>query len=221
MRLHQLTLQTPDIDVLVPFYHEILGFSLADRGDRHFTLRAGQTLLTFRQAGPQGYYHFAFNIPPGQIRDAQAWLKGRTTLLADGERTIIDFSNWNAEALYFMDPGGNIVELIARRNLSLTASTPFSMAAVQNVSEIGLPVADVGQTFRDLHRATGINRYWGDDTHFCAAGDEHGLFIIVDQAAKTWYPTDRPARPAPLEAAFSAGGKRYYLTFSCERLSIE
>lgn len=220
MHLHQLTLYSSAPDQLLAFYHNRLGFGIDDSGARHFTLRAGYSLLTFRPSERPAYYHFAFNIPGNQIREARDWLEQRTELLRDGATAIIDFSNWNAEAVYFADPAGNIVEFIARRDLSLHSSAPFDVSAIEGVSEIGLPVEHVGVSFRRLHRATGIERYWGDDTHFCAAGDPHGLFIIVDRTSKTWYPSDRPARPFPLEASFSALGNQYRLDFSGEQLHV-
>lgn len=221
MHIHQLTLPTPGISNLLPFYSERLGFGIREEGRRHFSLLAGRTLLTFRESPAPAYYHFAFNIPSNQIEAARSWLQDRTALLSDGGQTIIDFSNWNAKAVYFEDPAGNIVEFIARRDLGQFSSAPFSAAAIESVSEIGLPVEKVGQTFLELRRHTGIDRYWGDDTQFCAAGDEYGLFIIVDQATKTWYPTDRPARTFPLQATFSEQGERYRLAFSDGQLSVE
>lgn len=221
MHLHRLTLHSSEPERLLSFYRDRLGFGISDSSARHFTLRAGHSRLTFRASERPAYYHFAFNIPGNQIREAQAWLEQRTALLRDGATTIIDFSNWNAEAVYFADPTGNIVEFIARRDLSLNSSAPFDISAIEGVSEIGLPVKDVGKSFRRLQRATGIERYWGDDTHFCAAGDAHGLFIIVDRDSKTWYPTDRPARPFPLEASFSVQGNHYRFDFSDKRLAVD
>jgi catechol 2,3-dioxygenase-like lactoylglutathione lyase family enzyme len=214
MHLHHLRLFTDKLQELNHFYAETLGFPITSAAAGTITFRAGSSLFNFSRCGAPSYYHFAFNIPSFQIREALEWLGRRVEVLRDGDRQIIDFSNWNAEAVYFADPAGNIVEFIARRDRQLRAGGPFSIDNMEGISEIGLPVADVRSTFDKLHRQTGLSKYWGDYTHFCAAGDPRGLFIIVDEASKTWYPTDKPARSFPLWVSFSEAGMKYELEFA-------
>jgi hypothetical protein len=71
----------------------------------------------------------------------------------------------------------------------------------------------VAEAFQTLPRLAAIPRFWGDFHQFCAAGDEHGLFIIVDQARKTWFPIDTPARAFPLRCYFSNQNRDYQLDF--------
>lgn len=202
-----------ELEKQASFYTEVLGLPLLARTDHFFTLRTGRTLLTFERSDQPHYYHFAFNIPSFQSREALDWLRERVTVLQDGETELIDFVNWNAEALYFYDAAGNIVEFIARKNLKLISARPFTAASITGLSEIGMPVAAVGRTFEWLHQKTGIGQYWGELENFCAAGDEQSLFIIVNETTKYWYPTDKPARSAPFLAAFRQGDKLFRLDF--------
>ena len=221
MYLHHLQLHTNQLDELHHFYRETLGFHIESAAPQAFSLRAGHSRATFHLSEASHYYHFAFNIPSFQVSDALDWLEARVIVLSDSDQQVIDFSNWNAKAVYFKDPAGNIVEFIARKNLQIRTKRPFSVASIMGISEIGLPVREVASAYTQLHRQTGIEKYWGDFKRFCATGDEHGLFIIVDEAAKTWYPTDQRARPAPLDLEFSQGGQLYRLQYDGEQLTID
>jgi hypothetical protein len=78
--------------------------------------------------GPEfdGAYHFAFNIPENQIRSAKEWLMPRTVLLKDEQgNDYFQHSGWNSEAVYFKDPAGNILEFIARHDLSNAVDGDF------------------------------------------------------------------------------------------------
>ncbi len=220
MNILELQLATQHPEPLAEFYEQVLGFRTTARAGGGFTLRAGRTRLAFVPGPGAPYYHFAFNIPSRQIAAAADWLKARTPLLTDQGREIIDFSNWQAEAVYFEDPAGNIVELIARRDLRLPDVHPFSAAAVHEVSEIGLPVPDVAAAVRQLTRQTGVPDFWGGGDTFRALGDHHGLFIVVDRAEKTWYPTETPARSAPLRMRFETGEQLFDLDFADGEMRI-
>ena len=117
MFIRHLTLYTDKVNQLADFYSATLGLPLAGRGAETFTLSCGQSTLTFRQHAAVPPYHFAFNIPPRQEEAALAWLKERVAVLHGDDGEITDFPAWNARAVYFTDPAGNIVEFIARRDL--------------------------------------------------------------------------------------------------------
>ena len=46
--------------------------------------------------------------------------------MEDYEDDIANFVNWHAKSVYFFDPAGNIVELIARFDLDNKTSETFS-----------------------------------------------------------------------------------------------
>jgi len=220
MFVHHLKLYTCYLDALRPFYSEKLGLHLEVDDPQQITLLAGHSRITFALSQNAPYYHFAFNIPSFQIAEALRWLEERLEPLSDEGQQIIDFSSWNAKAVYFKDPAGNIVEFIARKDLMLHSEGPFSIVDIEGVSEIGLPVEEVRSAYEQLHQKTGIEKYSGDYERFCATGDEQGLFIIVDQHNKTWYPTDKPAVPSPFELDFSQQGSKYHLSYDGKKIDL-
>jgi len=124
MRLQSLTLLAPALGPLHNFYGEVLGLAAAETADA-LSLTAGRTRLTFAQAPPTwaGFYHIAFNIPTNLFASAKAWLSRRVQLLHDkAGADEIHFPGWNAHALYFGDPAGNIVNQTT--TMKLHAWTP-------------------------------------------------------------------------------------------------
>jgi catechol-2,3-dioxygenase len=152
-------------------------------------------------------YHFAFNIPPQQFAEAKAWIAQRVPPLTD--HTGADefyFEAWNAHALYFSDPAGNIVELIARHTLASQSHQPFTEQSLLSVSEIGLVTDNVRDTVHLLRTRLGISSYQGTgNDEFTAVGDEAGLFIVVKRG-RIWFPdTNKPAAVAPVSVTVAAG----------------
>lgn len=208
MHIHELHLHTHTIAAQQRFYADTLGLPMRAASSGELALDAGTTVLHFAPAAPgeQPRYHIAFNVPPQQFAEAKAWLSARVPLLAD--RSGADefpFDNWDAHALYFYDPAGNILELIARSDLPSESSEPFSASSLLCVSEIGLVTDDVPATTRMLQEQPGITVYRDSVSDmFTALGDAHGLFIIV-QRGREWFPdTSQAAVLAPLRAIVSA-----------------
>lgn len=202
MKIKTLLLYTADLQKQKDFYTEVLNLLLLKETSDSFTVQVGSSALTFQaHAEPPAekhYYHFAFNIPANQIKEGLAWLKNKgIEIIKDGDNEIIDFKNWNAEAVYFFDPAGNILELIARKKLDNASDQAFGAPSILNISEIGWPVENVRKTFDYVNAKYQMERYSGDLQRFCAAGDEEGLFILVDEAQKLWYPTEIPAKHFP------------------------
>jgi hypothetical protein len=164
-----------------------------------FTLQAGASRLIFElTTAALAAYHFAFNIPRNKILLARDWLTDRVTLLRRNDEEIFDFASWNAEALYFLDPDGNIVEFIARHDLSNDTAGDFSSDDLLEVSEVGLPVDDVLMLAADVEARLGISPYDGPVETFAALGDPRGLFI-VSKIGRHWMPTSTPSAPAPIQ----------------------
>ncbi len=69
---------------------------------------------------------FAFNIPENQFREAKAWLASRVEIARPNGSDEIFYDDWNAHAVYFPDPGGNLVEFIARHNLPDRSEREFN-----------------------------------------------------------------------------------------------
>ena len=75
------------------------------------------------------------------------------------------------------------------------------------MSEVGLPVADVGAAVDFLETELDLPHFSGDRSSFSAVGDDHGLFILVP-VGRDWLFTDRPASDAPVRVTIEGPGAR-------------
>lgn len=196
-RLLELELLTAaPLGAMKGFYRGMLGLPvLADRADR-LTIGCGTTPISFvTAAAEQGrpFYHFAFNIPENKILQARRWQRERTPLLPmpAGLRDprypddVVHFRHWNAHSVFFLDPGGNVVEYIARHDLANTASGDFGPGDILYASEIGLIVDDVPAAAGKLREVVaGLDQYRGGDDQFIALGDERGLLLVMKRGRK-------------------------------------
>jgi catechol-2,3-dioxygenase len=152
----------------------------------------GSTRLRF-EPGPAVCSHFAVNVPPQRFEEAVAWARERVELVDDE----VPFPAWRARSAYFFDPGGNIVELIARER------APGEELFLE-ISEVGLPVADVGAAVEWLEGELGLPHFSGNRRDFSAVGDDRGLFIVVP-VGRPWLFTEEPAPDAPLRVTIEPG----------------
>ncbi len=206
MRVLELRLSTNRLSELYDFYVKTLGFPVLSESPETLTLSAGDTRLIVEQRDA-GLYHIAFNIPENQFAEAKRWTAERVPLvkLPDGNDEI-HWKAWNAHALYFFDPAGNIMEFIARHNLPNASVEPFSSQSIRQVSEVGLPVNNVSEAVEKLRAKLDIPVFdAGDGEHFTAMGDDYGLFIVVKRG-RAWFPTsDRLADDYPLGLTLQGG----------------
>ena len=194
------------------FYGETLGLPIEDGADGGFTAVAGGTRITFRPAEePAPLAHLAFNVPENQIEAGRDWIAARTPVLPlPGDLgEIMDFSFWNAHALYFEDADANVLELIARHDLPNASEEPFGPGSLLEVSEVGCQSPDVGATVAWLEDELGLPFYSGDRENFAAVGDERGLFILVPEG-RAWLPTDTPTRRHPHSVTIAAGSPGHH-----------
>ncbi|MBM6996671.1 Glyoxalase-like domain protein [compost metagenome] len=193
MKFTEMTLWSGQLQETEAFYTEILGFALIEQGLEHFTIQAGTTLLTFRlaQENVSPFYHFALNIPENKFVEAKQWLAARVPLIREQGEDEVFFTSWNAHAVYFEDPSGNIVEWIARHHLPSGISHDFTVDDIMGVSEIGIVTSEVLPLVRRLN-AAGIPNWRGDDEGLTPVGDEYGLLIVV-RDRREWYFSNRKA----------------------------
>jgi hypothetical protein len=151
----------------------------------------GSTRLRFEK-GPEVCSHFAVNVAPQRFEEAVARVGERVPLLHDD----VPFPAWGARSAYYYDPGGNIVELIAREG------APGEELLLE-VSEVGLPVADVGAAVDFLEAELGAPHFDGDRRRFSAVGDDRGLFIVVP-VGRPWLFTEEPAPDVPLHVVIES-----------------
>ena len=208
MHLVEVRLPARDLALVRPFYGEVLGLPLVADEPESFTVRVGVSRLTFaliENDRDPGVQHIAFTIPRNQLAAGKAWLDGRAALLTLGDDDEFASASWRAQQVYFRDPAGNILELIARQTLDNATMAPFDARQLLNVSEVGLPTADLPGTVAALGREFGLPVYGEASDTFTAVGDANGLLIVV-RAGRHWFPTTDPAVDAPIAVTLGAGG---------------
>jgi catechol-2,3-dioxygenase len=193
-----IRLQAIELEKTANFYGSTLGLPVK-RDGKNVVVTAGSTHIVFEPAKQKSVYHFAFNIPENKIETALEWTKRRTQVVNMG-REIFHFESWNAHAIYFFDPAGNIVEFIARHTLPNASKGAFSVKEVLYASELGMVVDDVPKAVADIDKNLGMKPYRGASGEFAAVGDEHALLIVVKKG-RLWFGTDDlPATTFPATA---------------------
>ena len=189
MRFAEVTLAAP-LD-LRDFYGGELGLPLDGKA-----IVVGETRLRFEVEEGHAFYHFALLVPGDRFNAALAWGRDRVELLGD----VFEFENWDAKAVYFHDPAGNIVELIAHHGLEENGrSGGFTAAELLGFSELGI-VGDKAHQLRRLE-SRGLSLWDGtvDEPDRLAFVGEKGRTLILAPPGRGWLPTGRPAEPHPVE----------------------
>ena len=218
MEITRIIFQTSSLKEQIDFYDNVLELSNGIKSENKIIIGIGSTELVFEQvSGADPFYHFAINIPSNKIEEAKNWTATRTKLIwmEDYKSEIADFINWHAKSVYFYDPAGNILELIARFDLNNKNDEPFSSAQFLSVSEVGLVIKEdeMEKGTENLLKKYELNYFEKQPPlpQFKAIGDDEGLFIAVPEK-RNWYPTSKPCGIFPMEVQFNNDGKRYVLT---------
>ena len=208
MHIRELHLHADDLHALDRFYASTLGLAKVASEPSAVAYQIGRSRLMFAHAaGFAGRYHIAFDVPNNQFDEAQAWLRARVSLVAANDgASVFHSAGWNADMCYFLDPAGNILELIARHTASTASHEPFSSASLLAISEIGLASSSVPTTVAWLRATLGLEPYGEQSPTFAPVGDDAGLFIVV-QTGRQWYP-DTGVLAAPLPTQIVIAGAR-------------
>ena len=207
-RLRFIRLAATRLDEMRHFYGTLWGLRVQGEEKNSLAIRFGSTLIEF-QARPQTlkpFYHFAFNIPENKFTSAKKWLGQRCPLLRDSETGADElFSKmWNAHAVYFQDPSGNIGELIARHSLPAAATGDFDVEEdILYASEIGLVSPNPAELAEAIAREFGLKPY----PSIFFMGDERGMFVLPS-VDRPWIPERRQKAaifPAEIELAGHGG----------------
>jgi hypothetical protein len=158
--------------------------------------------LVFTAGAGAPFYHFAFLVPGDRFEEAQAWAGERAELLGDP----FDFSFWDAQACYFHDPAGNIVELIAHHGLE-EGPGPI----VRGISEIGIVTADSPGAVARLQDELGLE-LWSGDAEGLAFVGRKAHTLIVSGVGRGWLPTRRASEPHPAAVTITGTGRTGELT---------
>jgi catechol-2,3-dioxygenase len=209
LEISRLALAAPrdSMAELAAFYGRVLGLPRIAADANVLSFGVGPARLEFHAAegDARPFYHFALLVPGDRFAAAQSWLATRMTLLPhpDNDSTTFDFDFWNAQACYFHDPAGSIVEFIAHRGHAEKpgATEIFSTNELAGISEIGIVTSDPGATAGTLERDVGIEVWDGglDGATSLAFIGRKAHTLIICRPDRGWLPTGRPAESHPVD----------------------
>ena len=222
MKIKCLSLFTNQFEAEKFFYSKTLGCDLKINEADKFSIEIGNSTLIFNRSEVAHIYHYCFLIPSNQINTAKEWLVKRLTLIElDKHKFIQRWESWNADAIYFYDASGNIVEFIARYDLKNESSDDFGIKQIISINEIGMPSKHVRDLNIQLKESMNCDLWKGDLERFSTNGDQNGLFLIPNYLIKKeWFPTNNKIEPSPFEAIVENDNKEYALEFKDEILTI-
>jgi catechol 2,3-dioxygenase-like lactoylglutathione lyase family enzyme len=216
MKLEYIQLQTNNIKETELFYKDVLDLKIMEKGLNSLIIQVGSSVLKFIE-NPEfdSIYHFAFNIPENKLEEAIKWCADKIDLiLIENKRVIANFETWNANAIYFYDNNGNLLEFIARHDLDNFQIKEFSSKSILNISEIGIVHEDpmeLGKQLIEGHDLLFFEKNFNSET-FAAIGDDEGLLIIV-QPNRNWYPTQMPSKSNKTGIIIENKGAKIELNF--------
>lgn len=195
------------LPALADFYGDRLGMDRLEQTQNLVAVRVGKTRLEFLPSATEPFYHFALLAPGNRFGELLTWAGERAALLpaTDSREVVFDFTDWGAQACYFHDPAGNIVEVIAHGGVGETsAGGSFAADELLGFSELGL-VGDTGEMSSLLSRTLGLELWDGavDTEDRLAFVGEPARTLILSPAHRPWLPTGRPAEAHPVEAVLS------------------
>ena len=204
----ELAVAAARLEAVAGFYEQALGFAVERRDGRVVIPVGGDVLeLVATGDGTDPFHHFALLVPGDRFDAARAWLGERAETLArdDGE-TVFAFDFWDARAVYFHDPAGNIVELIAHAGTAegSGAAGDFSAAELAGLSEVGIVVDDTAAAVAALERDVGLELWSGSAAQLAFVGAKAHTLILAPPG-RGWLPTGRPAEAHAATVTVSGG----------------
>ncbi len=196
MRLLEVTIAVDDVAACRRFYSVDLGLAVVDESVDGFSVRVGRSILRLVSGSPAGPHHLAFEVPANRVAEAAGYLAPLAEVIRVDGREVVHIDPWNADAVYFRDPAGTILELIGHHGVSPESALAFGPGSILGIAEIGLPVPEVSAAIAALGP---LGSLWPDhEAPFAPVGDRHGSFIVVP-GGRAWFPTAEPAVSVPLE----------------------
>lgn len=212
MHIQTVVIAVPDPPKSAHFFRETLDLPVTERNDTvRVQVGTSNLVLEKGEAGPAGYYHLAFDIPENSIVAARDLLRSRMPIIPAGNDGIVPgTSSWDSHSVYFNAPGNLTLEVIARHRQKNAISTPFTLANIQHISEVGIPVEDTICATQEIKAAFGLDPFDPPSNTFAPVGTDDGLIILV-RSGRIWFP-DQVATPRPVDITIDAMSTTLVLT---------
>lgn len=201
-----VTLYTDKLKQLKGFYGNVLEFPISESSSTHFTMSIGTSTLTFQESEQSTLYHFAINIPGNQFTLAKHWALKRVVLNREDAVDEVYYPRFDADAFYLEDPAGNVIELIARRNVDKWSD--FTVKSLLNLSEISITtpfVEEVGEQLQSIGiPISGHVDIEPNELNFLGSKD---TYILLVPPHRRWYFSKRISKTSPLEIELVEGAR--------------
>lgn len=210
MNIKHVTMYASNFDATKQFYLAKLQFPLLSEETDCFTMNVGETAVTFIEAplNERPFYHFAFDIPSNQFKEAKEWTKEKVTLSQEQGEDEVYFEFINAKSIYFEDPAGNIVEFICRFSDAKLSTIPFNASSLQKVSEMSIVVKDKLKSASAFHEVSIFerdhNEISAEALTFMGAREDASYLLFVNEG-RTWFFSNKKAEVFPLEVLLTDG----------------
>ncbi|MFE3894728.1 MULTISPECIES: glyoxalase [unclassified Priestia] len=190
MIINQAVLYTHLLDTMKDFYVNSLDFPLTAASPRSFSIKVGESELTFKESSlhTKPFYHFAFNVPANRFMEAKQWATQRVFLNTEEKK----------DEIYFEDPAHNIVEYISRHSDCPSSKDPFSSKSLLSIGEINLTtphVHSVGTQLINSGITVRNNRLLNETFNFLGSGS---AFFLVGTPKRRWFFSNRDSEVHPL-----------------------
>lgn len=210
MKIEHVKMYASNFYATKDFYITKFDFPLISEEKNSFTLKVGETAVTFIEAplNEKPFYHFAFDIPANQFEEAKAWTKGKITLSEEQGEDDVYFAGIDAKSIYFEDPAGNIVEFICRLSEGKQSTEPFNASSLQKMSEMSLVVADKLSAVSALHTISIFERDQKEITAegltFVGERDDASYLLFVNEGRR-WFFSNKTSKVFPVEILLTNG----------------
>lgn len=219
MNILSIEILANDLDETKEFYSGCLGLKCKEENKHSLTFCVGHSELVFKRTDIKSpVYHFAFNIPCNKIKEAGGWLAERVNIIGfEKNDGIVHFTDWNAKSVYFFDNNNNILEFIARFDLSNDSNKKFSSENLICISECGIATDDVDELANCITFKTELPVFSKQpgSSNFTALGDDNGLFILSD-TKRDWFPAKKSAEKFFTKVKIESDNKIHELIFNNE-----
>lgn len=204
MKINKTILYIHNLEQMINFYGEKLGFPILEKSPKGFQIAVGNSILAFELISPTIYkqYHFAFNIPSNLFDLAKGWIQKYTPLLTNQGEDEVFFQNINAHSLYFYDPEENVVEFIARHDINPKVEVDtFSVHTIIDIGEMNLTTDDlmyVGKQLITIDIPVRNNEKL-DETSLNFMGEaDDGVHLLLGPSKRNWFFSTKDAIVSPI-----------------------
>lgn len=189
--MKRVTLKTFHMNEMAAFYSSVLLLPILEQTAERFCVKAGTTAVCFEKSSSPAFYHAAFAIASDSFAQCYARLQEQGCLLRDSDgEELFTSPTWQREQIYFEDPDGNIMEVLAIALPEKGEQQDGRGLAWLRLQEVGMPSPDLSVLASSF---TGItNQFSAESESFRFYGDREGVFVLVKEG-RPWFPTDRPA----------------------------